>query len=80
LPNSRALEAAVRHDMGVFIISTNDKGGKLYEAPEKLESLCSPLSPMAFNNLFCLRNPGSRVLRGVSRHRGRLSCWKHPNG
>jgi hypothetical protein len=60
--NSRALEVAARHDAGVFIISPNDKGGKLYEPPEKLSRLCAPLSPMAFNNLFCLRNPGVHTL------------------
>jgi len=55
--NSRALEAAKRHDMGLFIISPNDKGGKLYEPPDKLVRLCEPLTPIAFNNLFCLRHP-----------------------
>jgi len=60
--NARALEAARRHDMGVFIISPNDKGGKLYQPPEKLNRLCAPLSPMAFNNLWCLRHPGIHTL------------------
>lgn len=60
--NSRALEAAKRHDMGMFIISPNDKGGKLYEPTEKLLKLCAPLSPMAFNNLFCLRHPDIHTL------------------
>ncbi|TSA30335.1 MAG: aldo/keto reductase [Verrucomicrobiaceae bacterium] len=60
--NSRALEAAKRHDMGMFIISPNDKGGKLYEPTDKLRELCSPLSPMAFNNLFCLRRPDIHTL------------------
>jgi predicted aldo/keto reductase-like oxidoreductase len=60
--NSRALEAAARHDMGVFIISPNDKGGKLYEPSEKLAELCAPLSPMEFNNLFCLRHAGIHTL------------------
>lgn len=60
--NSRALEAAKRHDMGMFIISPNDKGGKLYEPTRKLLELCSPLSPMAFNNLFCLRRPDIHTL------------------
>ena len=32
--NGRALEAAPAHDMGVFIISPNDKGGKL-QAPDR---------------------------------------------
>lgn len=52
--NTPAIEAARRHDMGVFIISPNDKGGKLYEPPEKLVRLCAPLSPMQFNDLYCL--------------------------
>ncbi len=52
--NWRAIEAATRHDMGVFIISPSDKGGKLYSPPPKLEQLCAPLSPMVFNDLFCL--------------------------
>jgi hypothetical protein len=60
--NSRALDAARRHDMGVLIISPNDKGGKLYAPPEKLERLCAPLSPMAFNNLFCLLRPDIHTL------------------
>jgi len=60
--NSLAIEAATRHDMGVFIISPNDKGGKLYAPSEKLVRLCAPLSPMAFNNLFCLRRPDIHTL------------------
>jgi uncharacterized protein len=52
--NEPAIEAARRHDMGVFIISPNDKGGKLYEPPEKLKRLCAPLTPMQFNDLWCL--------------------------
>ena len=52
--NWAAIEAATRHDMGVFIISPSDKGGRLYDPPEKLVKLCAPLSPMVFNDLFCL--------------------------
>ncbi|MDF5734351.1 MULTISPECIES: aldo/keto reductase [unclassified Nostoc] len=52
--NWAAIEAAKRHDMGVFIISPSDKGGLLYKPPEKLVNLCAPLSPMVFNDLFCL--------------------------
>ena len=33
--NWPAVEAAAARDMGVFIISPNDKGGKLYEPPQK---------------------------------------------
>jgi hypothetical protein len=52
--NWPAIQAAHRLDMGVFIISPNDKGGKLYEPPRKLNELCAPLTPMQFNDLYCL--------------------------
>ncbi|NEN99285.1 MAG: aldo/keto reductase, partial [Moorea sp. SIO3I7] len=44
--NWPAIEAATRHDMGVFIISPSDKGGMLYKPPQRLVELCAPLSPM----------------------------------
>lgn len=49
-------------DMGVFIISPNDKGGKLYDPPAKLRELTAPLSPMQFNDLFCLSHPGIHTI------------------
>ncbi len=52
--NWPAVAAAHRQDMGLFIISPNDKGGKLYAPPPKLVGLCAPLSPMQFNDLYCL--------------------------
>jgi hypothetical protein len=52
--NWPAIVAARKRDMGVFIISPNDKGGKLYEPPPKMARLCAPLSPMQFNDLYCL--------------------------
>ncbi len=52
--NWRAIEAAHRNDLGVFIISPNDKGGRLYSPPKKLAELCAPLTPMQFNDLYCL--------------------------
>lgn len=54
--NWSAIEAAQRHDMGVFIISPSDKGGRLYDPPETVRRLCAPLSPIVFNNLFCLNH------------------------
>ena len=60
--NWSAIEAATRHDMGVFIISPSDKGGHLYNPPEKLVELCQPLSPMVFNDLFCLSHPEVHTL------------------
>lgn len=60
--NWPAIEAAHRQDMGVFIISPSDKGGKLYDPPAKLVRLCQPLSPMVFNDLFCLSHPQVHTL------------------
>lgn len=60
--NWPAIEAAHRRDMGVFIISPNDKGGKLYEPPPKLVELCAPLTPMQFNDLYCLARPQVHTL------------------
>lgn len=60
--NWSAIEAANRHDMGVFIISPSDKGGQLYKPPQKLVELCQPLSPMVFNDLFCLSHPQVHTL------------------
>lgn len=60
--NWPAIVEARRRDAGVFIISPSDKGGKLYEPPEKLVRLCAPLSPMAFNDLFCLARPEVHTL------------------
>ena len=66
--NWPAVEAATARDMGVFIISPNDKGGKLYEPPRKLVELCAPLTPMQFNDLYCLNRPQVHTLScGVSR-------------
>ncbi|HXU77098.1 MAG TPA: aldo/keto reductase, partial [Methylomirabilota bacterium] len=60
--NWRAIEAATAKDMGVFIISPNDKGGKLYDPPKKLVELCAPLSPIQFNDLYCLARPQVHTL------------------
>jgi predicted aldo/keto reductase-like oxidoreductase len=60
--NRAPVDAAIRRNMGILIISPNDKGGKLYEPPQKLVDLCAPLSPMAFNDLYCLRDPGVHTL------------------
>lgn len=66
--NWSCIEAATKKDMGVFIISPNDKGGKLYEPPAKLVDLCAPLTPMAFNDLYCLARPQVHTLScGVAR-------------
>jgi len=60
--NWAPVEAAAARDMGVLIISPNDKGGKLYDPPQTLTDLCAPLHPMAFNALYCLRRPEVHTL------------------
>jgi predicted aldo/keto reductase-like oxidoreductase len=60
--NTAALEAAVRRQMGVFIISPNDKGGRLQDRPPKMAGLTDPLTPMQFNALYCLSRPGINTL------------------
>jgi uncharacterized protein len=60
--NWPAVEAAHKLDMGVFIISPNDKGGKLQEPSKKMSGLCAPLTPMQFNDLYCLARPQVHTL------------------
>jgi uncharacterized protein len=60
--NWSAIEAATNHDMGVFIISPTNKGGLLNKPSAKLIELCQPLSPIVFNNLFCLSHPQVHTL------------------
>ena len=54
--------AAAKMDMGVFIISPNDKGGMLYNPTEKMVRLCDPLTPMQWNDLYCLARPEVHTL------------------
>jgi hypothetical protein len=66
--NWSAIEAARRHDMGVFIISPNDKGGKLQDRPPVMAGMTAPFTPMQFNDLFCFARPEIHTLSlGVSR-------------
>ncbi|MEM6821586.1 MAG: aldo/keto reductase [Verrucomicrobiota bacterium] len=80
--NWPAIELAAKKDLGVFIISPNDKGGRLYDPSPILEDCCAPLSPMAFNDLFCLSHPQVHTLSiGASRpsdfdaHIEALNSW-----
>jgi len=60
--NWSCIADATRQKMGVFIISPNDKGGKLQEPVPKLTELCRPLTPMQFNDLYCLARPEVHTL------------------
>ncbi len=66
--NQPVIEAAAHQDTGVFIISPNDKGGRLWDPPQKLRDLCAPLTPMQFNDLYCLSRDDVHTLSlGVAR-------------
>ncbi len=52
--NAAAIELAAEKDMGIFIISPADKGGRLYTPPEKLKELTYPFSPLELNYRFLL--------------------------
>ncbi len=55
--NAAAIQLAQEKDMGVFIISPVDKGGRLYTPPSTLKNLCHPFSPLELNYRFLLSDP-----------------------
>jgi predicted aldo/keto reductase-like oxidoreductase len=60
--NWGSIQQAAAHDMGVFIISPNDKGGQLFNPSALLSELTAPLTPIQFNARFCLGNPQIHTL------------------
>ncbi|MEW6426856.1 MAG: aldo/keto reductase [Thermodesulfobacteriota bacterium] len=58
----QAIREAHERDMGIFVISPTDKGGRLQAPPPLLQRLCAPLAPLQFNDLFCLTRPGITTL------------------
>ncbi|MCK3686361.1 aldo/keto reductase [Maribellus sp. YY47] len=60
--NLAAVNMAQINDLGVFIISPNDKGGQLFKAPEKVRNATAPLTPIQWNARFCLQNPAIHTL------------------
>ncbi|WP_439185102.1 aldo/keto reductase [Carboxylicivirga taeanensis] len=60
--NRAAIELAQSKDMGVFIISPNDKGGQLYKAPDKIRSAIPHATPIQWNARYCLSHPEIHTL------------------
>ncbi len=60
--NYDAVKAAQKNDLGVFIISPNDKGGQLFNAPPKVKNATAPLTPIQWNARFCLKTPAVQTL------------------
>lgn len=57
-----AVELAAHLDLGVFIISPTEKGGFLWNPPEKLRRLCHPLSAVEMNDRWLLSQPAVHTL------------------
>ena len=55
--NILALQLARKKDIGIFIISPNEKGGLLWKPSKKVEETCHPLTAIEFNGRFCLSHP-----------------------
>jgi hypothetical protein len=60
--NWPAVQLAGEKDLGVFIISPNEKGGMLWSPSEKVRNLCQPLTAIQFNGRFCLSRPQIHTL------------------
>ena len=55
--NLPAVKLAGEMDMGIFIISPNEKGGMLFKPSIKVAELAKPMTPIQFNGRFCLSHP-----------------------
>jgi len=55
--NRAALDLAAALGMGLLIISPNQKGGLLYEPPQRLQQLTTPLHPVNYNERWLLSHP-----------------------
>ncbi|MEO5377262.1 MAG: diguanylate cyclase [Magnetococcus sp. DMHC-6] len=60
--NKSAIDYAAVRNMGVLILSPNDKGGLLYNPPSKLKRLTEPLHPVHFNERWLLSHPDIHTL------------------
>lgn len=54
--NAPAIDLAKSKNLGIFIISPADKGGKLYTPPQTLKDICYPLTPLELTYLITSRN------------------------
>jgi predicted aldo/keto reductase-like oxidoreductase len=60
--NWPAVVRARQRDMGVFIISPNDKGGMLFDPPQRLRDLAAPFEPMNLASRWLLAKPEVHTL------------------
>ncbi|GJL77203.1 MAG: oxidoreductase [Nitrospinaceae bacterium] len=52
-----AVKLAGEKDIGVFIISPNEKGGLLWKPSEKVRQAIQPMTAIQFSGRFCLSHP-----------------------
>ena len=55
--NLAAVQLAGKKDIGVFIISPNEKGGMLWKPSVIVREDCAPMTAIQFNGRFCLEHP-----------------------
>ncbi len=55
--NLPAVQLAGEKDIGVFIISPNEKGGLLWKPSLIVQEKCDPMTAIEFNGRFCLQHP-----------------------
>ena len=55
--NLAAVQLAGKKDIGVFIISPNEKGGMLWKPSSIVKETVEPLTAVQFNGRFCLEHP-----------------------
>jgi predicted aldo/keto reductase-like oxidoreductase len=55
--NLAAVQLAGKKDIGVFIISPNEKGGMLWKPSVIVREACAPMTAIQFNGRFCLEHP-----------------------
>ncbi len=60
--HAEVIARATELDMGVFIISPNEKGGMLFKPPEVLTRLSAPFHPMNLNQRWLLSDPRIHTL------------------
>lgn len=54
--NLQAVQLAGEKDIGVFIISPNEKGGMLWKPSDIVQKTCEPMTAIQFNGRFCLQH------------------------
>ncbi|MBD3322511.1 MAG: aldo/keto reductase [Chitinivibrionales bacterium] len=60
--NAPAVKLAGDHDMGVCILSPSEKGGLLFNPPDRLKKVCAPFDPLTLLHRWSLNSAGVTTL------------------